>query len=70
LSSFCGVEIAINDEGIELSMNYYWLKLMKRFGIGADGKEDRPIKKKSIEMTVQKNQTRNAKRLIFKLSDR
>jgi transposase InsO family protein len=44
LSSFCGVEIAINDKGIELSMNYYWLKLMKRFGIGADEKENRPIK--------------------------
>ena len=46
LSSFCGVEVAINDGGIELSMKYYWIKLMKRFGIADDGKEDRPIKKK------------------------
>jgi hypothetical protein len=46
LSSFCGVEVAINEQGIKLSMSYYWKKLMKRFGIAEDDKEDRPIKKK------------------------
>jgi hypothetical protein len=46
LSSFCGVEVAINKEGIVLSMAYYWKKLMLRFGIAEDEKEDRPIKVK------------------------
>jgi hypothetical protein len=43
LSSFCGVEVTMDEKGIKLSMIYYWRKLMKRFGIAEDEKEDRPI---------------------------
>jgi hypothetical protein len=46
LSSFCGVEIAIDKKGIRLSMSYYWKKLMQRFGIAEEDKDDRPIKTK------------------------
>jgi hypothetical protein len=46
LSSFCGVEVTMDENGIRLSMTYYWRKLMKRFGIAEDEKEDRPIKVK------------------------
>ncbi len=46
LKSFCGVEIDISAEIITLSMEYYWRKVMKRFGIQANDKEDRPLKKK------------------------
>jgi hypothetical protein len=46
LSSFCGVEITMDEKGIKLSMMYYWKKLMKRFGISKNEKEDRPIKTK------------------------
>jgi transposase InsO family protein len=50
LSSFCGVEVNINDNGITLSMAYYWDKIMKRFGISTDAKEDKPIKSKINKM--------------------
>jgi hypothetical protein len=43
LKSFCGVEIDISDTKITLSMQYYWKKVMKRFGISAQEKADRPI---------------------------
>jgi hypothetical protein len=43
LSSFCGVEINIDEKGIALSMKYYWNKVMKRFGILDDEKQDKPI---------------------------
>jgi hypothetical protein len=46
LKSFCGVEIEILDTQITLSMNYYWKKVMKRFGISNNAKADRPIKTK------------------------
>jgi hypothetical protein len=46
LKSFCGVEIDISDEKITLSMQYYWKKVMKRFGILPDDKEERPLKTK------------------------
>jgi hypothetical protein len=46
LKSFCGVEIDISDEKNTLSMQYYWKKVMKRFGIAPQDKEDRPLKKK------------------------
>ena len=46
LSSFCGVEVEISDKGISLSMQYYWDKIMKRFGISTNAKEDKPIKTK------------------------
>jgi hypothetical protein len=46
LSSFCGVEVDITDNGIKLSMEYYWDKILKRFGISAKAKDDKPIKTK------------------------
>jgi hypothetical protein len=46
LKPFCGVEIDISAAKITLSMEYYWRKVMKRFGIQANDKEDRPLKKK------------------------
>jgi hypothetical protein len=46
LSSFCGVEIEITEEKISLSMNYYWKKIMKRFGIAEKMKADKPLQRK------------------------
>ena len=46
LKSFCGVEIDISDTQINLSMEYYWRKVMKRFGIAALDKNDSPIRTK------------------------
>jgi hypothetical protein len=46
LSSFCGVEVEISDNGITLSMNYYWEKIFKRFGVSAEAKQDKPLKTK------------------------
>jgi transposase InsO family protein len=46
LSSFCGVEINIDENGIALSMAYYWNKVLKRFGILDNDKQDKPIKTK------------------------
>ncbi len=46
LSSFCGVKINIDEKGIALSMKYYWNKVMKRFGILDDEKQEKPIKTK------------------------
>ena len=46
LKSFCGVEIDISDTQINLSMAYYWKKVMKRFGISAQDKNDSPIRTK------------------------
>jgi hypothetical protein len=46
LSSFCGVEIKIDEKGIALSMAYYWNKVLKRFGILDNDKQDKPIKTK------------------------
>jgi hypothetical protein len=46
LTSFCGVEIDIQKDSISLSMNYYWKKLMQKFGIGPTDVEDTPIRSK------------------------
>ena len=46
LSSFCGVEIEITEERISLTMNYYWKKIMKRFGIAENKKADKPLQRK------------------------
>ena len=46
LSSFCGVEVSITDSKISLSMNYYWKKVMQRFGISDNDTADRPLKTK------------------------
>jgi hypothetical protein len=46
LKSFCGVEIDIQDSKISLTMNYYWKRIMQRFGIQDHEKEQRPLKTK------------------------
>ncbi len=46
LSSFCGVEVEMNEGSIVLSMAYYWKRIMKKFGIFENEKEDKPIKTK------------------------
>jgi hypothetical protein len=46
LKSFCGVEIDISELKITLSMKYYWKKIMKKFGISPQDKEERPLKTK------------------------
>ena len=46
LKSFCGVEIDIQDSKISLTMNYYWKRIMQRFGIHDHEKEQRPLKTK------------------------
>jgi hypothetical protein len=46
LKSFCGVEIDISESKISLSMNYYWRKVMEKFGIAEYEKEERPLKSK------------------------
>jgi hypothetical protein len=44
LKSFCGVKVNIKDEKNNLSMEYYWNKLMKKFNVAANEIEDSPIK--------------------------
>ena len=46
LTSFCGVEVKSNSDGISLSIEYYWDKLMRKFEIKQDEIEDSPIKTK------------------------
>ena len=46
LSSFCGVEVKSNPNGISLSIEYYWDKLMKKFEIEQNEIEESPIKTK------------------------
>jgi hypothetical protein len=46
LTSFCGVEIDISENQISLGMNYYWKKVMKKFGIRSDETTDKPLKAK------------------------
>jgi hypothetical protein len=62
LSSFCGVEVDIKDNGITLSMQYYWEKIMKRFGISKTSKDDKPIKTKinRTDCPAKVNEERNA----------
>ena len=55
LSSFCGVEINIKESGISLTMKYYWNKVLKRFGISTDSKEDKPLKSKINKMDCPAN---------------
>ena len=44
LESFCGVEFIISDGKIEMSMAYYWKKLMEKFEV--HGNEKSPIQRK------------------------
>jgi hypothetical protein len=46
LTSFCGVEINITESQINLSMGYYWRKIMERFNISAQDTSDKPLKTK------------------------
>jgi hypothetical protein len=54
LSSFCGVEVEMNEGSIVLSMAYYWKRIMKKFGISENEKEDKPIKTKVNRMDSPK----------------
>ena len=46
LTSFCGVEVRMNDDQTSLSMEYYWNKLMKKFDVKDDEVEPSPLKTK------------------------
>ena len=46
LTSFCGVEVKINEDQISLSMEYYWDKLMQKFGVEHNEVENSPLKTK------------------------
>jgi transposase InsO family protein len=46
LSSFCGVEVRMNDHTTSLSMEYYWNKLMRKFNVKDNEIENSPIKTK------------------------
>jgi hypothetical protein len=46
LKYFCGVEVNISDNQINLSMEYYWKKLMTKFNIEHDDIENSPLKTK------------------------
>jgi hypothetical protein len=46
LSSFCGVEIRVDENRISLSMEYYWNKLMRKFHVKDDEIENSPLKTK------------------------
>ena len=61
LKSFCGVEIDISENKITLSMRYYWKKVMQRFGILPQDKEDRPLKSKISKDDCPKSPDENRK---------
>jgi hypothetical protein len=46
LTSFCGVEVKTTDDQICLNMEYYWDKLMQKFGVKHDEVENSPLKTK------------------------
>ena len=46
LSSFCGVEIRVDENRISLSMEYYWNKLMRKFHVKDSEIENSPLKTK------------------------
>jgi hypothetical protein len=48
LTSFCGVEIKSSDDQISLSMQYYWDKLMQKFGVQHEEVENSPLKTKIL----------------------
>jgi transposase InsO family protein len=48
LTSFCGVEIKASPDSMELSMDYYWDKLLKKFNVGEHDLQDTPLKTKII----------------------
>jgi hypothetical protein len=48
LTSFCGVEINASPDSMELSMDYYWDKLLKKFNVGEHDTQDTPLKTKVL----------------------
>ncbi len=69
LSSFCGAEVDITDNGIKLSMEYYWEKNRKRFGISANAKEDKPTKNKSNGPNALQGLMRKERKPIYRSYD-
>jgi hypothetical protein len=67
LKSFCGVEIDISDSKISLSMNYYWRKVMKKFGIAEYEKEERPLKSKINKNDCPKTPDEKTKRTYLQI---
>ena len=67
LKSFCGVEIDISDSKISLSMNYYWRKVMKKFGIAEYEKEERPLKSKINKSDCPKTPDEKTKRTYLQI---
>jgi transposase InsO family protein len=48
LTSFCGVEIKATPDSMELSMDYYWNKLLKKFHVDEHDTQDTPLKSKIL----------------------
>ena len=48
LTSFCGVEINSTPTSLELSMDYYWDKLLTKFDISDSDLQDTPLKAKIL----------------------
>jgi hypothetical protein len=46
LTSFCGVEIRVDEHKTSLSMEYYWDKLMRKFDVKENEVESSPLKTK------------------------
>ena len=67
LTSFCGVEVDISDEKIVLSMEYYWKRIMKRFGISEHDKQDKPIKTKVNRMDCPKQANPERKKTYLQI---
>jgi hypothetical protein len=51
LTSFCGVEIRACEEGVSLSMEYYWNKLMKKFHV-----QDNEIAKSPLATKIKRSE--------------
>jgi hypothetical protein len=67
LSSFCGVEIAISDDRIVLSMEYYWKRIMKKIGILEKDKEEKPIETKVNRLDCPKQANTERKKTYLEL---
>jgi hypothetical protein len=48
LTSFCGVKINATPDSMELSMDYYWNKLLKKFNVNENDTQDVPLKSKVL----------------------
>jgi hypothetical protein len=65
LTSFCGVEIKSTQASMELSMDYYWEKLLKKFNITENDLQDTPLKAKILrsECTLTPDKARQTEYL-------